>query len=341
MKRFIILSLLLLGVTGNNGYSMEVQDNDSDINSNNSTDSYSENNNATPYSNSKKFNNHLPDNLKQNNINNNIINNFEIPPDEEFKIDDNNINNMNIHNPNNINNGISEKELEDFEAWSYKKLEELNNMYCNKKAEHDDKRLLEELKNNIKMIQNNYNSSLFHNIKANYKNFITEYLNNTFYQGYGVFGSQKTYMKQILDNKDPEVIDEILNDNIHKFIYHHCNNNNIKQKILEKYLVKYTNNNENDLYRILKEALVYMYYEHQNMHPDEYDTGSKLFEKFKHCFDEVMSNNAKYEQEFKEEFLKIVKHMIATKWIINENIIKYVEKYENKNKGGYFYFWKK
>lgn len=196
MKRFIILSLLLLSITGNNGYSIDNYNDES----NNST-------NSTNYS------IHTDDDFEID-FDNNGINQFANMENEELKEFER----------------WSYEKLEELNKGNI--ICDCNT--CNKDMK-TIKDKLKKVLSNLQLGQDfikdyiNFLKKYFDGTFYDENNII-----NT--EGVTYSSKIKPHMGKLFNKIDENTMYTILRDNINKFIYHNCKDNKVKAKILSKYL---------------------------------------------------------------------------------------------------------
>ncbi len=146
-------------------------------------------------------------------------------------------------NNNNINfkpdSDIYNNELNEFEKWSYEKLEALynNEVYCSTWYGNftTNEQFLKKIRKKLKTLLIDYGEEvlidlqreeLWNNLEKDYKEYIRKYCNWEFYTGYGMaryFGLTRIpYMQSVFYNdKYKSAIDKILHNNIDKFVFNY------------------------------------------------------------------------------------------------------------------------
>lgn len=213
MKNLMILSMLLIEIVCNNGYTTTESAMD-----------YNEDSIINEYTNSNHNNSVDSSHYKTISKTNNQHNTINIK-DSLKKT------NAQFKNIKNVYSSVNIQELKEFEKWSYEKLEALynNEVYCSTWYGNfeENKKFLKAIRNELKILLIDDGEELLNNLKKEYKEYIRKYCNWEFYTGYGMaryFGLTRIpYVKSIFNNsKYKSAIDKILYDNIaYKFLFHY------------------------------------------------------------------------------------------------------------------------
>ena len=266
------------------------------------------------------YNNESDNSTDSTNYSTHIDDDFE--DNFEIDFDDNGINQFaNMEN----------KELKEFERWSYEKLEELNkgNIICDCDTCNKN---MKTIKDKLKKILSNL--QLDQEFIEDYINFLNKYFEGVFYNENNIINTEgvnyssniNSNMRRVFNKTDKNIMYKILCNNINKFIYHNCKYNKVKSEILSKYLYhnRYT---LNVLYQMLLDALIINSNDYTNPKYNNYTNEQILFIKFKEYFEQHVQNS-----QYKQEFLNAIQYMITTKWITNINIIQYFAKQQKYKK---------